>query len=210
MQNIGTSYKREGDWRSLRQVTETFYLKQLKASHRARARAAMRWRPRFLECLSMATGVVFAAKAARVSYNTFRLHQRNDPEFAEQVREVEAQGAELLHYACFQRAVEGNLEPIYFQGKVVGNVRKFDTRLQIEFLRAHLPELFRMPGAPQVNINSGQQILVLDAATRHQIQVARTAALRAQRQEKQQEQPALPVAAGGPPSTSPLSPTTPF
>ena len=85
----------------------------------------------------MATGVVFATKAARVSYNTFRLHQRNDPEFAAQIREAEAQGAELLHYACFQRAVEGNLEPVYFQGQVVGHIRKFDTRLQIEFLRGH-------------------------------------------------------------------------
>src|SRR5438045_6494911 len=93
---------------------ETDYLKQLKVTHRARARAAMSWRPRFLECLSMATGVVFATKAARVSYNTFRLHRRNDPEFAAQIREAEAQGAELLHYACFQRAVEGNLEPVYF------------------------------------------------------------------------------------------------
>jgi hypothetical protein len=165
-------------------AVETEYLKQLKATHCARARAAMRWRPKFLGCLSMATGVVFAAKAARVSYNTFRLHQRNDPEFAAQVREAEAQGAELLHYACFQRAVEGNLEPIYFQGQVVGHVRKFDTRLQIEFLRAHLPEIFKTPGAPPINFTTGQQILVLDAATRHQIQAAREAALRAQRQEQ--------------------------
>jgi hypothetical protein len=126
----------------------------------------------------MATGVVLATKAARVSYNTFRLHQRNDPEFAAQIHEAEAQGAELLHYACFQRAVEGNLEPVYFQGKVVGHVRKFDTRLQIEFLRAHLPQLFKTPGAPAININAGQQILVLDAATRRQIQAARAESLR--------------------------------
>ena len=115
------------------------------------------------------------------------MHQQNDPEFAAQIREAEAQGAELLHYACFQRALEGNLEPIYFQGEVVGRVRKFDTRLQIEFLRAHMPQLFKTPGAAPINVNNGQQILVLEAATRHQIQEARAATLRAQRQE----QPAL-------------------
>src|SRR5437868_39651 len=133
----------------------------------------------------MATGVVFATKSARVSYNTFQLHRRNDPEFAAQIREAEAQGAELLHYACFQRAVEGNLEPVYFQGQVVGHIRKFDTRLQIEFLRARMPELFKTPGVAPININTGQQILVFDAATRHGIQAAREAALRRMAQEQQ-------------------------
>jgi hypothetical protein len=42
--------------------------------------------------------------------------------------------------------VERNLEPVYFQGLVVGHIRKFDSRLQIELLRAHLPDLFKTPG----------------------------------------------------------------
>src|SRR4030095_15574392 len=32
-------------------------------------------------------------------------------------------------------ALEGNLQAVYVAGKVVGHVRKYDTRLQIEFLR---------------------------------------------------------------------------
>ena len=75
---------------------ETPYLKQLKATHRARAREAMRWRPLFLKALAMAGGYMFALRATGVCYNTFRAHERNDPEFALQVREAEAARAQLL------------------------------------------------------------------------------------------------------------------
>jgi hypothetical protein len=34
----------------------------------------MRWRPKFLKCLAMATGIVFAAKVARVSYRESLFH----------------------------------------------------------------------------------------------------------------------------------------
>ncbi len=84
----------------------------------------------------------FAARAAKVAYNTFRLHQRNDPEFARQVAEAEQQAAELLHARCFKAAIEGELEPVYFQGEIVGHIKKFDSRLRIELMRAHMPAQF--------------------------------------------------------------------
>jgi hypothetical protein len=134
---------------------ETAYLRQLKATHRARAHAAMRWRPRLLQALAMSCRLTLALKAARVCYNTVRAHERNDPEFAAQLREAEQEGAELLHDVCFKAALEGNLEPIFFQGQIVGHVRKYDSRLQIEMLRAHMPKTFKTPGS-KVEINTGQ------------------------------------------------------
>jgi hypothetical protein len=65
---------------------ESAYLKQLKATHRARARAAMRWRPRFLKTLAMSFNWTDALKAAHVCYNTVRAHERSDPEFAAQLK----------------------------------------------------------------------------------------------------------------------------
>jgi len=43
-----------------------------------------------------------------------------------------------------QRCLEGDVEPIYWQGivVVVDHVRKFDSRLQIEMLRALMPNTF--------------------------------------------------------------------
>src|SRR5438132_11821094 len=103
-------------------VTETTYLKQLKATHRARAKAAMGWRSRFLRGLANSWGYMFALRSAGVSYNTFRAHERNDAEFAAQVREAEAQGAQLLHDVCWKRVMEGDLEPVFWQGQIVGYV----------------------------------------------------------------------------------------
>ena len=103
----------------------------------------------------MSCRLTLALKAARVCYNTVRSHERNDPEFAAQLREAEEEGAQLLHDVCFQSALEGNLEPVFFQGKVVAHVRKYDSRLQIEMLRAHMPKVFKTPGA-KVEVNTGQ------------------------------------------------------
>jgi hypothetical protein len=125
----------------------------------------------------MATGVVFAAKAARVSYNTFRAHQRADPKFAGQVLEAEEEGVQLLYDACFDSVVNGNVEPVFWQGERVGYIRKYDSRLRIEFLRAHMPERFKSPGQAPATVNTGQQILVLDEETRHRLQAARREAL---------------------------------
>jgi hypothetical protein len=126
---------------------ETSYLKQLNVTHRARARGAMRWRPRFLKALRMSCNFTLALQAAHVSYNTVRLHERNDPEFAAQLREAEEEGAQILHDVCFKQALEGNVEPIFFQGQVVGHIKKHDSRMQIEMLRAHMPKVFKTPGA---------------------------------------------------------------
>src|ERR1700737_894465 len=102
-------------------------LKQLKVTHRARARAAMRWRPRFLKTLAMSFNWTDALKAAHVCYNTVRAHERSDPEFAAQLKDAEQEGAELLHHVCLKSAIEGNVEPVYFQGQIVGHIRKYDS-----------------------------------------------------------------------------------
>jgi len=140
-------------------ATETPDLKQLRVTHRARARAAMGWRSRFLKGLASSWGCMFALRSAGVSYNTFRADEQNDAEFAAQVREAEAQGAHLLHDVCWKRVMEGDLEPVYWQGQIAGYVRKFDTRLQIEFLRAYMPEKFKRPGT-QVNIGTKGDVFV--------------------------------------------------
>lgn len=159
----------EGDDEEEFPPVETPYLKQLKVTPRARARAALGWRSRFLKGLASSWGYMFALRSAGVSYNTFRSHERNDPEFAAQVREAEAQGAQLLHDVCWKRVMEGDLEPVYWQGQIAGYVRKFDTRLQVEFLRAYMSQRFKRPGA-QVNIGTKGDVFVLTEEQRHELQ----------------------------------------
>ena len=160
---------------------ETPYLQQLKATHRARARAATRWRPRFLKALRMSCNWTDSLKAAHVSYNTVKLHERNDPDFAAQLREAEEEGAQLLHGVCFKAALEGNLEPVYWQGKIVGHIRKYDSRMQIELLRAHMPHLFKTPGshAPVISGNNNKTPIVIGPAERDELVRLRQEALKA-------------------------------
>lgn len=85
-----------------------------------------------------------------------RAHERNDPEFAAQLKQAEEEGAQLLYDVCFKAALEGNLEPIYWRGQIVGHIRKYDSRMQIEMLRAHMPKVFKTRGS-KAEINTGKQ-----------------------------------------------------
>ncbi len=96
---------------------ETAYLTQLTVTHRARARQALRWRPRFLSALRLSCNFVFSVKAAGISYNTFRLHLKNDSEFALQVRDAEEKAAELLMPPVLRRLWKANSSPSIVRGK---------------------------------------------------------------------------------------------
>ena len=41
------------------------------------------------------------------------------------------------------------------QGELVGHIRKYDTRVQIEMLRAHIPDKFKTPGWTAVTEPTG-------------------------------------------------------
>jgi hypothetical protein len=169
---------------------ETAYLKQLKVTHRARARAAMRWRPRFLNALRMSCNWTDSLKAAHVSYNTVKLHERNDPEFAAQLKEAEEEGAQLLHGVCFKAALEGNVEPVYFQGQIVGHIRKYDSRMQIELLRAHMPHLFKTPGAhaPVISGDNKNKAMIMTPERQDELIRLRREALEAMKPKDQRRQ----------------------
>jgi hypothetical protein len=134
----------------------------------------------------MSCRLTLALKAARVCYNTVRAHERNDPEFAAQLKEAEEQGAELLHDVAFKAALEGELEPVYWRGEVVDHVRKIDNRLRIEMLRAHMPAKFKTPGS-KVAINTGQttnNTMIVDEKERERLIALRRESLRRMAERK--------------------------
>ena len=125
-------------------------------------------------------------KAAHVSYNTVKLHERNDPDFAAQLKEAEEEGAQLLHGVCFKAALEGNVEPVFFQGQIVGHIRKYDSRMQIELLRAHMPHLFKTPGshAPVISGDNNNKGMIMTAERQDELIAARREALEAMNPKK--------------------------
>jgi hypothetical protein len=96
-------------------------------------------------------------------------HRKHDSEFAKQWDEAREYGIEMLHARVFQRVLEGDLEPVYYMGRIVDYVRKFDSRLQIEMLRAHRPDKFKTAG---VNVNLGVKgdVFVLSEEQRRELQ----------------------------------------
>jgi hypothetical protein len=95
---------------------------------------------------------MLSARAAGINPDTAYDHRKCDKEFAAHWQEAERDTIELLHAKAFQRALEGDCEPVYYMGRAVGYVRKYDSRLQIEMLRAHRPDQFKTAG---VNLNIG-------------------------------------------------------
>src|SRR6266550_399469 len=70
---------------------------------------------------------------------------------------------------AWQRAMEGDVEPVFYMGVPVGYIRKFSDKLQIEMLRAYRPERFKTPGT-QVNIGTRGDVFVLTEEQRHELQ----------------------------------------
>ena len=168
----------------------TPYLGELAATHIARVRHALRWRPLFLAALSTSGNETFSCDAATVEWETMDRHRRVDPIFAQQIKAAERRVADLLYGACFKSAVEGDVEAVYNQGCVVGYVKRYDTRLRIEFLRSLMPHKFKAPGNNQVTVNTApgagavNNILVMDAETIAKIQERRKMALEGRAKER--------------------------
>ncbi len=137
--------------------------------NRARARFALVWRPRFLSVLSMTNSVTLASRHSRISRQAVYEHRKADPEFAEQWDEAQEHAIDMLHARVFQRTLEGDIEPVFYMGVPVAYIRKFDSKLQIEMLRAYRPDRFKTAGV-QVNIGTKGDIFVLTEEQRHELQ----------------------------------------
>jgi hypothetical protein len=136
---------------------------------RAGARYALVWRPKFLAGLSLTNSPTLAAQFARTTKQTVYNHRKWDSEFAQQWQEAIENAVDLLHARAFQRALEGDCEPVFYMGVPVAYVRKFDSRLQIELLRAYRPDRFKTPGGASVNVGTRGDVFVLTEEQRHEL-----------------------------------------
>lgn len=146
---------------------------------RVRVRAAIAWRARWLCVYAMSGSKVMACRTARVGHSTADYHLKNDADFRTQAEAAKAHAHKLLYTRMMQRAIEGDCEPVFWQGIVVGHLRKFDSRLQVEMARALMSATFKTPGSAAVNIETGDKIPVLDEATRMKIIEKRRLAIEA-------------------------------
>jgi hypothetical protein len=83
----------------------------------------------FLECLAAAYSVTAAAAAAGVNRRRFYELAGSDEAFRAEMSEAYDKGTDALRDEARRRAVDGWDEPVFQKGELVGQIRRFDSRL---------------------------------------------------------------------------------
>jgi len=96
----------------------------------------------FLEGLAEGMGVADAARAASVSRSLVYKWRKADKAFANDWDDAYAFGADALLAEARRRAVDGVDEPVYYQGRKCGAVRKYSDTLLMFMMKARDPLRF--------------------------------------------------------------------
>jgi hypothetical protein len=66
-----------------------------------------------------------------------------DESFAQQFDDARQTATDVLEAECHRRAVKGVPDPVFYQGKMVGQVQRYSDVLLLALLNAYRPEQFR-------------------------------------------------------------------
>ena len=96
---------------------------------------------KFLACLAKNGGMVsHAAKDAGISREALYKKRKEDEEFRQKWDDAHRLGIEVLEDEAKRRALHGVKEPIYYEGEVVGFVRRPSDTLMRLVLQAYNPK----------------------------------------------------------------------
>jgi len=101
-----------------------------------------RWQYIFLEKLRTSGNVSFAARSAGKARSVVYVLRRNDTEFAQAWEDALEEAADLLELEALRRAVDGTVEDKFFQGNVIGSIRRYSDSLLMFLLKARRPAQF--------------------------------------------------------------------
>jgi len=108
-----------------------------------------------------------AAKASGVARSNHDRGWIHDEAYAKAFREAKERASEFLEDEARRRAVEGVLEPVFYEGDVCGHKRRYSDTLLIFLLKGNNPEKFgdrldathRVPEPINVNVNLASEML---------------------------------------------------
>lgn len=116
-------------------------------------------REKFLKALSEFHGNVSKAlEAVKISRMAAYDWKKDDPDFSQEWDDVVEAGTEELEQEAWRRAHEGWEEPVFYQGEVVGAVRKFSDTLLMFTLKGRRPEKYRENSKVEVGGANGGPI----------------------------------------------------
>lgn len=97
----------------------------------------------FLTSFAEMGTITHAAKATGIDRQTHYNWLESDPEYAERFKEADEQATDNLEREARRRAVAGVEEPVFYQGDIVGHIRKMSDTLLIFLLKGAKPEKYR-------------------------------------------------------------------
>jgi len=103
----------------------------------------------FIEALAKFGTISKACEVSKLCRGTIYMWRKEHPEFKARFDAAIAAFGERLEDEAVRRAHDGWEEPVFYQGVVVGSIRKFDSNLMVKLLEANIPDKFR----PKTDIN---------------------------------------------------------
>jgi hypothetical protein len=103
------------------------------------------WEAPFLAAFRETGNIRASAQAARVGRKTIYRHLESRPEFKERFADAKADAGDVVSGEIRRRGIVGWEEPVFYQGAVVGAVRKYSDTLLIFLAKALMPEVYRDP-----------------------------------------------------------------
>lgn len=101
------------------------------------------WRKVFLQHLATCGNVTESARVAGVTREAAYRARDRTPSFREKWDIALEESVELLEAEARRRASEGYDEPVFYQGKQVGSIRRYSDTLMSLLLKAHKPDVYR-------------------------------------------------------------------
>jgi hypothetical protein len=115
----------------------------------------------FIEALSSGMSVTASARAAGISRRYAYQIADGDPEFKAAWDSAIEEATDLLEDAIRRRAIEGETEPVWYRGEIVGHVQKTSDILKMFLMKARRSE-YR--DSARVEVNIGDRLDELAAA----------------------------------------------
>lgn len=101
------------------------------------------WESAFLAALANTGNVRAACQAAKIGRTTVYKHREVSPAFDVAWQVAIDEAVEVLEAEALRRAVHGTREPVYYKGKIVGQVLKYSDVLLIFLMKAARPDKYR-------------------------------------------------------------------
>ncbi len=108
-----------------------------------RTKLTDRAKEKFLEVVRTTCNVSEAARSIGMARQSLYDARNRDSQFARGWDQAIEEAADCLEREAWRRAVEGWEEPVFYQGKEVGAVRKYSDRMLELLLKGHRPEKFK-------------------------------------------------------------------